>query len=440
MLAKFKQISFLAFLGCLIWLNASHADNPKNYIEKQTKALRAPVYEGLMEAQELMEASQYKQAVQVLDGLKRRTGKRALQDHEKVQLYNFYAFVYLGEANYPKAITAFEDVLKQKQLTLAVARSTKLTLGQLYLTTGKPAKAIQMFNDWFDITDKPTPETYVLLAQAYLQNKQINKALPPLLKGFDLAKKQGKTPKENWYSLLQYIYAEKKDFKKQRNALEVLVNNWPKKSYWLALVGVYSELDQEKEQLYAMESAYLQGMLDKESYLVTLAQMLAAEGAPYEAAKIMQKGFKDKLIEPTAKNLERIADYWRRAQETNKAIPYQVRAAKLAKGGEASLRLAGMYLTQYEESKAVDAINQALKKGDLKDSLQAKMLLGQASFQAARFDQAEKAFDDIIAMAKADKKATDKKLKRMGDIATQWKSYMQNEIKRQAEIKKYLKS
>ena len=420
----------------VISLNGLAKDNPKNYKEKQTKALRAPVYEALMDAQELQQAGKNKEAVKILDKLKKRSGKRALQAHEWVQLYNFYAYVYLGMENYSEAINYFEKVLKEKELTLGLAIQTKYTLAQLYISQGNTKKGVQVLEDWFDITEKVTPNAYVLLTQAYLQDKQTDKALAPLQKAFALAKEQGKPEKENWYSLLQYIYAEKKDYKKQRDALEILVNRWPKKNYWLALVGVYSELGQEKEQLFAMKSAYIQGMLDREPYLVTLAQMLAAEGIPYEAAKVMEKGFSDKLIEESEKNLERVADYWRRSQEIKRAIPYQIRAAKMAVSGEASLRLAGMYLTDMDETNAVDAIKQAIKKGDLRNPLDAQMLLGQAAFQAKRFNEAKKAFAQVAKTAAKESKS--EKSKRLAKTATNWQRYIENEIKRQGQIKKYL--
>ncbi|MCY4046088.1 MAG: tetratricopeptide repeat protein [Cellvibrionales bacterium] len=438
-MAFFSRTVFLRTLLLslfVISLNGLAKDSPKNYKEKQTKALRAPVYEALMEAQELQQAGKNKDAIKILDKLKKRSGKRALQAHEWVQLYNFYAYVYLGMENYDQAIKYFEKVLKEKELTLGLARQTKYTLAQLYISQGNPKKGVEVLEDWFDITDKFTPDAYVLLAQAYLQNKQMDNALAPLKKAFALAKEQGKPEKENWYSLLQYIYAEKKDYKKQRDALEVLVNRWPKKNYWLALVGVYSELEQEKEQLFAMKSAYIQGMLDREPYIVTLAQMLAAEGIPYEAAKVMEKGFKDKLVEESEKNLERVADYWRRSQEVKRAIPYQVRAAKMAASGEASLRLAGMYLTDMDETKAVDAIQQALKKGDLRNPLDAQMLLGQAAFQAKRFSEAKKAFAQVAKAASKDPKSD--KSKRLAKTAKNWQHYIDNEIKRQAQLKKYL--
>ncbi|NRB38166.1 MAG: tetratricopeptide repeat protein [Pseudomonadales bacterium] len=411
------------------------AAEKSQYKKKQTKALRAKVYEKLAKAQEKQEAGDYAQALKILDALKQRKGRSALKPHELAQLYNFYAYVYLAQDKYPQAIRSFEKVLQQPDLFIGMAASTKYALAQLYFATDNVDKAVKTLESWFNIAEKPSPDAYVLLAQGYLQQGKLDKALPKLKKAFSLAKQKGKQPKENWYTLLQYIYAEKKDYKNQVNALEVLVNRWPKKAYWLSLVGVYGELDQDKKRLYVLETAYIQGMLDKESYLVALAQMLSAYDMPYKAAKVMEKGFSDELIEESAKNLERTGDYWRRAKEIKKALPRLAQAAQLSKEGEPGIRLAYLYMNNYQYKNAAATAKKALKKGGIKRPYEARFLLGQALFHAQKYTLARKAFNQVISNT-ANKEAQ----LRLHKLANQWLNYMETEIQRQKEIKIYLKA
>lgn len=438
-----KKISvFLLLLLMLLclqfapWFSAAVIAAEKSpYKQKQTKALRAKVYEKLAKAQEEQESEQYSAALKTLEGLKKRTGQSALQPHELAQLYNFYAYVYLAQEKYPQAITSFEKILQQPDLFIGMAASTKYALAQLYFATDKIDKAVSILEGWFDIAEKPSPDAYVLLAQGYLHQNKVDAALPPLKKAFSLAKKRGKTPKENWYTLLQYVYAEKKDYNNQVKALEVLVNNWPKKAYWLSLVGVYGELDQERKRLFALEAAYIQGMLDKESYLIALAQMFSAYEMPYKAAKVMEKGFSDKVIEETARNLERTGDYWRRAKEIEKALPRLAQAAKLSPDGEPGVRLAYLYLNNYEYKQAADTAKQALNKGGIKRPHEARFLMGQALFHVKKYAAARKVFKQVIEDTRRNKKQ-----QRMHQLANQWLNYMESEIQRLDEIEKYLKS
>lgn len=410
------------------------ADKPK-YVDKQTKALRAKVYEKLAEAQEKQEAGEYDDALKILNNLKQRTGRSALQTHELVQLYNFYAYVYLAQEKYPQAIKSFEKVLQQPELYIGTAAATQFTLAQLYFSNEQVDKAVGVLEEWFTIAEKPSPDAYVLLSQGYLHQSKIDEALVPLLKAFELAKSKGKAAKENWYALLQYIYAEKKDYKKQVKALEMLVNQWPKKTYWLSLFGVYAELNDDKKRLYALEAAYMQGMLDRGSYIISLAQMLAAEDIPYRAAKVMEKGLADGLVEKNAKNLERTGEYWRRAQELEKALPRLSEAAKLAEDGEPGIRLAYLYMNNYNYEYAAKQVKAALRKGGVKRPLEARFLLGQALFHALQYNDARKNFNDVIAQTRHKKDS-----ERMFKLATQWLAYMESEIKRRKEIETYLKA
>ncbi len=424
-----------AFLSALIFAVPDVVAAEKDqYVKKQTKALRAKVFEKLSKAQEYQEAGDFSQALEILDGLKKRSGKSKLKPHELAQLYNFYAYVYLAQEKYSRAIENFEQVLEQPELFIGLAAATKYALAQLYFATEKTNKGVATLEQWFAITDQPNSAAYVLLAQGYLQQGKIDKALSPLLKAFDIAKVKGKEAKENWYSLLQYIYAEKKQYKKQVKVLEVLVNKWPKRSYWLSLVSVYSQLDLDKKRLSALEAAYAQDMLDTESYLVSLAQMYASFDVPFKAAKVMEKGLQEKIIEPTAKNLERTGDYWRRAQETTKALPHLEAAVKLAEDGQPAARLTYVYMNNYQYTKAVNSARLALKKGQLKRAMEIEFLLGQALFHSGEYQAAKKVFDKVLVAS-----ANNKKTERLHKIASQWLSYMAVEIQRRKEITMYLK-
>ena len=429
------KLAALLFMLCVVSIPQTFSAEQPQYAKKQTKALRAKVYEKLAKAQEEQEAGDYASALKILDRLKNRTGKSALKPHELAQLYNFYAYVYLAQEKYPAAIKSFEKILKQPNLYIGMAASTQYALAQLYFAEDNVNKAVTTLEQWFKIAEKPSPNAYVLLAQGYLHQGKMDKALKPLNTAFKIAKQKGKPAKENWYALLQYIYAEKKQYKKQVKVLETLVNRWPKKSYWLSLVGVYGELNQDKKRLYALETAYIQGLLNKESYLVSLAQMLSSYDMPYKAAKVMEKGFSDALIEKTAKNLERCGEYWRRAQEINKALPRLLEASTLSKEGEPGVRLAYLYMNHYQYKKAAAAVSAALKKGGVKRPLEARFLLAQAQFHAQQYTRARKNFNKIVKTT-----LDDKKQQRMHKLATQWITYMAAEIRRLDEIKTYLKA
>lgn len=400
---------------------------------RKTPALRNKVYEKLSAAQQAAEAGNMEEAIAILDELKNRTGKKALNSYENANLWNFYAFIYYSKENYKDAIRSYENVLKQADLPEAMEVGTKYSLAQLYFVIEDFPNAIKALEGWFKVAVNPAPDAYVLLGQAYLQVKNYDSALVQIEKAMTVARQKGKEPKENWYLLLRFLYNEKNDNNKQLEVLTVLVDKWPKKEYWLGLSGVYGALNQEGKQLYALETAYVQGLLTREGELVSLSQMLAATGMPYKAAKVMDKGIKEGLIKESSKNVERLGEYWRRSQETEKALPKLEVAAKSASSGEPYLRLAHIYYSLDRFSEAANAARGAVKLGGLKRPMDAHMLQGQALFYTKKYEGARTAFNKVLA-------DNEKKNARNRKIAQQWMKYMEREIVRQREISKYLQS
>lgn len=430
MLGFSRFIAVLLLAG--IFTSFSLAEDSQYQKKQATAVISADVYDELIKAQDAQEAGDITTALAVLDKLKQRSGRRALKPYELAQMWNFYAYAYLAKEDFPQAIRAFEQLLKQPDIPQQLIDSTRYTLAQLYFSEGDVAKATNMLEQWFKTADNPNPDAYVLLAQMYLQADKLDPALKQLLQAFEVAKLQNRETKENWYALLQYVYAEKQQYSKQVEVLETLVNRWPKRNYWLALMGAYSELEMDKKQLASMDAAYQQGMLDQESYLISYAQLLAANEQPYQAAKVMKKGLDEKRITENAKNLERIGEYYRRAQEAELAIPYLQQAAEQTTDGEVAIRLAYVYLNRYMYKEAIAAVELGLKKGGVKKPLEARFLLGQAQFHAGRFENAKNTLSQLVQAAKK------QEAERLHKQAGQWLKYIESEVKRQQEIADYL--
>lgn len=409
------------------------ADDSQYQKKAATAVISAEVYDELTKAQEAQEKGDIATALRILDGLKARTGRKALQPYELAQMWNFYAYAYLAKEDFKGAIQAFNQLLAQPDIPQQLIDSTRYTLAQLYFAEGDVAKAASLLEQWFKTAENPAAEAYVMLAQMYLQMEKFDPALTQLLKAFEVAKAQQKEAKENWYALLQYIYAEKRNYKKQVEVLEILVNRWPKRNYWLAMMGAYAELNMDKKQLAAMDAAYQQGMLDQESYLISYAQMLMANSQPYQAAKVLQQALDKQQVQADAKNYERLGEYYRLAQENQKAIPYLQKAAELSDDGEVAIRLAYVYLNRYMYKEAVAAVEMGLKKGKVHKTLDAQFLLGQAQFQAGMYEQSRATLKKVVHASK------EKELQRLNRQASQWLNYIDAEIKRQQEIKAFLR-
>ena len=65
--------------------------------------------------------------------------------------------------------------------------------------------------------------------------------------------------------MLRFLYYEQENFPKVIEILEIMVKEYPERSSWIQLAGMYGEEGFEKKQLYAMESANVLGFFDRET-------------------------------------------------------------------------------------------------------------------------------------------------------------------------------
>jgi tetratricopeptide (TPR) repeat protein len=393
---------------------------------RRTPALRNKVYERLAEAQAFIEAKQYEEALEVLRDMEDDSGKRALNSYELANLYNLFAFVYYSQEDFKGALGAYEQVINQPDIPLAMEINTRYTVAQLYFVMEDWQGGIDALHDWFKVADAPSAQAYILLGQGYYQLKDYSNALKNTLTAVNMYKEKGKVPKEQWYSLLRFLYFEKNDIPMTVATLEEMIVHYPKKQYWVQLSHMYGESKDEKRQLAAMETAYVQDLLDKDREQVTMAYLYLNAEVPYKAARVLDKGIKNESVEDSSKTLEILGNSWRQAQEVKKSIPVMEQAADKSEEGELFCRLGSVYLDNDQFKEAIAANKKGLARKGVKRRDNCQLVLGMAYFNTQQYSNARKAFKEA---------AKDKRSKKYAD---QWMKYMDNEIERQKRLEEGL--
>lgn len=407
------------------WVNAKDEDEPPPEKTRKTQAISAKVYEKLAKAQEEAEAKNYDGALKILDSLRRSQGDK-LKGYDAASVWNVYGFIHYSKERYNDAIAAYKKVVAEEDIPDALEQGTKYTLAQLQFVVEDYPAAVNALKEWFKVANNPGPDPYVLLGQAYYQTKQYDQALASVEKGMSIARDRELKPKEHWYLLLRVLYYEKNNYKKTAEVLEELVKRWPKREYWVQLAGMYGELKREKDQLLAMEAAYVQGMLNREGELLNMAYLFLGNEMPYKAAKVVEKGIKEKKIKPTSKNLELLGNSWRQAQHVEESIAALEQAAKKSDSGELYARLAAVYLDNEEFRKSVDAANKGFQKGGIKRQDNLWVVKGMAEFNLDRLKSAKQSFRNA---------GQDKRSKK---LSQQWLSYLDKEQNRRDQLAKDL--
>lgn len=390
---------------------------------KQTAAMSEKVYKRLTEAQEIIEAQKYTEGLAILNDL---LNLRSLTAYERAQIYSYFAYTYFTMERYKDAINAYENVLKQPDIPIALVMNSTYTLAQLYFIQEDYRQAIRLINDWFKLTDKPTETAYMLLGQAYYQLEQYKESLVPLMKAYNLVKGRGDNPKENLLLLLRVNYFNLNDYKNMIAVLKELVDLYPKSEYWLTMGGAYSEMKQLKKQMSIFEMLYEHGDLHSGNQQLNLANLYLLHEVPFKAANVLDAGIKSGEIKREVRNLRLLSQAWLQAQESEKSIAPLKEAAAKSSDGELELRLAQAYINLDRYREAVEALNRGLKKGKLRRPDTAYTMLGMAQFELKNFNSALRAFS---------KAAEDK---RSAKSANQWIKYVQTEMDREKQLEESL--
>jgi len=193
-------------------------------------------------------------------------------------------------------------VVAQPDIPLAMEINTRFTIAQLYFVQERWREGIDALLKWFQMSDTPNANAYVLLSQGYYQLKDYDKALTNIERAISMYREKDKIPKEQWFNLARFLYTEKSQLDNAIAMLEELIKYYPKKDYWVQLSFMYSEQRKEPLQLGAMETAYVQDMLEKDGEYRNMASLFLSAEVPWKAAQVLEKGFEKDIVEDNSKN------------------------------------------------------------------------------------------------------------------------------------------
>jgi tetratricopeptide (TPR) repeat protein len=269
----------------------------------------------------------------------------------------------------------------------------------------------------------PAPDPYILYAQNLYQIERYADMIKPIESAMAVAKKREKPVKEDWYVLLNFAYFQQEDYAMVRDIQKILLVNWPKKRYWFSLAGAYTELGEEQNLVGAYDAAMTQGLLEKESELVTMAQLYLQNEVPYKAATLLDQEMDSGRVKKNAKNYRLLSQAWTLAAEDEKAIPALQQAARLSDEGELNLRLGNAHLNLGQYGECVAAIHDGIEKGGIKSPDNAQISLGMCLYNQRKYRTAIAAFRQAS------------KTRRSRNISRQWINVIESDIQRNEQIR-----
>jgi outer membrane protein assembly factor BamD (BamD/ComL family) len=425
-LALVSALSLLISGAALLSVPAGSAhaqERQQQQQARQVQALRERVFQGLARAQEQMEEENWSAARRELDQV------RAIPDlnsYERGQILYFTGLLEYQQDNLSAAVRLFEQVVALPELPPGFRADTMWALVQLAMAAEEYRKVLEYGNQWLQEAENPTGDPFYLLAVAHYQLQEYRETVQMIDRAIEITERDGRHAREDWYGLLRAGLHELGDTQRLRSVLELLVQRWPKKEYWIHLSSIYGELDQEAKQIAALEVIYEAGWMDRENEQLQLAQLYMLHGGAYKGARLLEKGMEAGLIARNERNYRLLAQAWMQAQDDRRSLGPLREAAQRAGDGQLFLQLAQSHLNLYEYSECVDTARQALNRGGLQRPDTANLVLGTCLLELERYDQAREAFR----AARADERSR--------SAANRWIEFIDRETARKRDIEQQL--
>jgi tetratricopeptide (TPR) repeat protein len=386
---------------------------------KQAQAVSKEVFDKITKAQEQVDAKDYQGALRMLRNL---YNPDKLTEYEQANVLNYIGFVYYNMEDIPNAIKTYEQMVAIPSLEPQMAKQTTYTLSQLYTMEEQYQKALDTLDKWFMLETNPAPEPFILKAQNLYQLQRYRDMIEPVENAMRVARERDKPVKEDWYVLLNFAYFQDEDYKMVRDIQKILLETWPRKRYWFSLAGAYTELGEDNNLIAAYGAAQDQGMLEKDSELVTMAQLYMQAEVPYKAAKLLEDEMAAGRVNKNEKNYRLLSQAWMLSMEDEKAVPALQEAARLSDDGELDVRLGNTYLNLGKYDECIEAVRTGLRKGGLKSADNAQISLGMCLYNKRQYQAA------ITAFRAASKTPRSRK------ISQQWIQVIEADVERNRQI------
>jgi tetratricopeptide (TPR) repeat protein len=342
----------------------------------------------LVKAQKFSDNGQYKEAQKILENL---IGTR-LNDYEAAVVYQSLGYVYASLQDYTHTASAFEKSLSYHILSKLVEQSLRLNLGQIYIAQGSYAKGTDILEKWLALEPSGTSQVHELLAVGYYHLDNFQKAEFYLERAIATTNQPNKT----WYQMLVAVNFTQSDYRGAADVLRSAIQYFPKdKLFWQQLSYAYRQLDEDEKALASLILANYLGLLDKNES-VLLAKYFIYQKIPIKAAQLVRADIDNGKLAASEDNLLLLARSWLQAREPEQAAAILKSITANAPDGKLHVFYAEVLTELRKWQEVVETLTAGFKKGGIKNSGHAQLLLGIAYFNLEQFSQAEHAFNQAL--------------------------------------------
>jgi tetratricopeptide (TPR) repeat protein len=363
--------------------NAQHGGQSGN---SQQPAIDTATAKAINAAIEALNAGHYAEAQAAIGALK--IDKLSPYERSKIE-WILFSIAY-AQDKFDEAREHLGSAIKAGGLNEQEISEFKYQSAQLYMAEDRWKEGAAALEEWFKTADRPNSAAYYLLAIAYYELEDFDRALRPAQRAVELMEK----PQEAWIGLLLALYMQRERYQDSVPLLKQLIElTQDNKAYWLQLSAVYGQLEDYQNALAIMQLAYGAGLLKEDAEIRRLADLLLLNEVPYRCGQVLEAAIERKTVNLDEKLFDKLANCWIAAAELDKALPPLARAAELATSGDSFVRLAEVHVQRADWAAAQAALERGLGKGQLKDAANAHLLMGIALYNQHKLPEARPWFE-----------------------------------------------
>lgn len=262
---------------------------------KKTPAMGKKVYNALTAAYDAVGMNQQNKALELLD----KISDEKISSYETVQIENYYAYVYFSMDNYPRAIEAYNNLLSNRALPVETGTQTLYTLAQMNILEEHYCDGIKIAKLFLKVTGETGKDKYAksrantnkLIAQAYYSLDDYTNSNLYIDKAIQLKQKAGETISESLYQMEYLNYFELNDMEKAIESLESMKTNYPRSEMLIHLAWAYDKVGRHEDSEAMLDYLVKNDIVDKNSYVVTLADIMRKNNQAKEACNLLREKF-----------------------------------------------------------------------------------------------------------------------------------------------------
>ncbi|MDO6685317.1 MULTISPECIES: tetratricopeptide repeat protein [unclassified Agarivorans] len=273
----------------------------------------------LKAGQALIQQGELPQATSHLQQLSQQYQQQQRQYALAVSL-QYQAQAAIEQQQYSASLNYLLESYQLKQLPESQQQQGLYSIAQLQLQLQQWAKAIDSISSWQNqqAASDVTAESYYWLASA-----QANLSLwPAASHSIEQALQRQSSPLLSWWELSVALHSQQQHWRKAiEGQLKVLQLDQQNIDAWTQLASLYLHNQQANSALAYLQQAYNKGLFAQPSQFTMLIQLLAQQGEPYQAARLLNTALQQKQLANTLQQQSRLCTLWLQAKEYSLTAP-----------------------------------------------------------------------------------------------------------------------